>query len=126
MLMSINAANENEFKKLAEEGDDFDCSAYPDFDEFYASLQTELTKQDIRKLLRHYIRAYFAGKSAHPYECDLQEDTELQRAIYEVLKKMGLDPNKVVDFDKYAKAVEKRIEEAKENAKEELPQPKID
>ncbi len=106
-------ANETAFKKLADDGDDFDCSKYSGFDEFYKSLKTELTRQDIRKLLRYYIRAHFAGKSAKPYKNDLQEDTELQRAMYEVMKKMGLDPNKVEGFDKYSKDVEKRIEEAK-------------
>ena len=124
----INSSNEAAFKKLAEEGDDFDCSKYPGFDKFYESLDTKLTKQDIRKLLRHYVRAYFAGKVAKPYQNDLQEDTELQRAIYEVLKKMGLDPGKVEGFDKYAKDVEKRIEEAakKKADEKEAPQPQID
>ena len=106
--------NEELFKRLAA-GDDFNEKKYPGFDKFYKSLKTELDRQDVRRVLRNYIRRVISLEAGKPDSCDLQEDTELQRAIYEVLKKMGVNPASVNDFKDHAKRIEKEI------AKEEKP-----
>jgi len=49
------AAHEDLFRKLAE-GDQGNPQLYPDFDEFYAGLETQLSKDDVRRWLRYEVR----------------------------------------------------------------------
>jgi carboxyl-terminal processing protease len=105
--------NEELFKRLAD-GDGSNAKSYPGFDEFYKSLNTKLDEQDVRRELRAYIRNLIsreAGKAS--YVNDIQEDKELQRALYEVMKKLGVDPKSVPGFEDYAKRIEKALAEEK-------------
>ncbi len=110
--------NEELFKRLAD-GDDFNVKKYPGFDKFYRSLKTKLDRQDVRRVLRNHIRRVISREAGKPYINNIQEDTELQRAIYEVLKEMGVNPASVNDFRDYAKRIEKEIAKEKKSDKSE-------
>ena len=88
------------FVRLAE-GDGFDHGSYPEFDSFYASLETPLSQDDVRYLLRIHLRRRVTddmvrGKS-FPFAGnwvlgDYQEDRQLQAALQEVLGSLGEQP----------------------------------
>jgi C-terminal peptidase prc len=92
-------ANKDLFVKLAE-GDEGKTDAYPEFDTFYASLQTQLSKDDVRKWIRYEVRdrvsdlrgATYPGQRALG---DPQEDAQLQEAVRQILKKAGKDIREV-------------------------------
>jgi C-terminal peptidase prc len=94
--------NEARFRELAE-GDEGDCSRYPDFDAFYAGLDTKLTKDDVRRWLRYEVRdqisdlrgAVYPGQRALG---DPQEDAQLQEAVRTLLQKRGEDIRKVAAY----------------------------
>jgi len=106
------------FVKLAE-GDSFDESQYPDFDEFFTSLGTHLDRNEVRKWLRLHIRYKVSDLRKKPFAGnqfygDFQEDAQLQRALVEVLKKMGRDPKSVPEYARFAEVDD---EPAKEQVK---------
>ncbi|MEZ6194456.1 MAG: S41 family peptidase [Planctomycetota bacterium] len=68
------------------ETDDQNPQLYPGFDEFYASLETPLGKDDVRIYLRGRLRREWANRQGRPNIADFQEDPQLQRAIYESLQ----------------------------------------
>jgi carboxyl-terminal processing protease len=94
--------NEALFKQLAE-GDEGDCSRYPDFDTWYTSLDTKLTKDDVRRWLRYEVRdeisdlrgAVYPGQRALG---DPQEDAQLQEAVRTLLEKRGEDIRQVAAY----------------------------
>ncbi|MFN3240383.1 MAG: S41 family peptidase [Planctomycetota bacterium] len=83
------------FRQLAE-GDDGDPQRYPEFDAFYESLDTKLSKDDVRRWLRYEVRdqvsdlrgAVYPGNRALG---DAQEDAQLQEAIRVLMKERGAD-----------------------------------
>ncbi len=89
------AANAQLFQQLAD-GDEGDPQRYPEFDAFYAELDTKLTKDDVRRWLRYEVRdavsdlrgAVYPGQRALG---DPQEDAQLQEAMRQLLKKAGKD-----------------------------------
>jgi carboxyl-terminal processing protease len=83
------------FQELAE-GDDGEPSRYPDFDAFYAGLETKLDKNDVRKWIRYEVRDQVSDlrKAVYPGQRalgDPQEDAQLQEAVRQLLKKRGED-----------------------------------
>lgn len=87
--------NEALFVSLAE-GDGGSTDRYPEFEAFYTSLNTHLDKNEIRRWLRLYIRQKVADVRqkefpGNDFLGDFEEDTQLQRAIVELMKKMGQD-----------------------------------
>ncbi|MCA9003499.1 MAG: hypothetical protein KDB61_16355, partial [Planctomycetes bacterium] len=90
--------NEALFDRLAlSDGDD--VSAYPGFDALFDSLETVLTKQDVRFLLRMEVRRKVqdARGSAFPLG-DFQSDLQLQRAISENLSARGESADAVESY----------------------------
>jgi carboxyl-terminal processing protease len=87
--------NKELFQQLAE-GDDGDPAKYPEFDAFYTSLDTKLSKDDVRRWLRYEVRdqvsdlrgAVYPGQRALG---DPQEDAQLQEAVRTLLQKRGHD-----------------------------------
>ena len=83
------------FRRLAE-GDDGDWSQYPDFDAFYDELETQLTRDDIRRWIRYEVRdqvsdlrgAVYPGQRALG---DFQEDAQLQEAARQLLLQQDRD-----------------------------------
>jgi C-terminal peptidase prc len=100
-------ANRDLFVKLAE-GDGHDWKKYPDFDQFYASLDTKLAKEDVRLYLRFYLRERvcddrkktFPGQGLFIFG-DYQEDNQLQAALRTVLEKMGKKPSDVAEYSTF-------------------------
>lgn len=90
-------ANRELFVRLAE-GDDFDTTQYPDFEAFYAGLDTHLTENDIRKWIRIEVRRRVPDERDPPrpfpgyaFFGDYQEDSQLQAGLVEIAKQIGLD-----------------------------------
>jgi hypothetical protein len=87
--------NHDLFRELAE-GDRGDTSRYPAFAEFYKSLDTALTEDDVRRWVRYEVRdqisdlrgAVYPGQRALG---DPQEDAQLQEAVRTLLGKLGKD-----------------------------------
>ncbi|MGE3174123.1 MAG: S41 family peptidase [Planctomycetota bacterium] len=96
------AGHEELFRQLAE-GDDGDPQRYPDFDGWYESLETKLTKDDVRRWLRYEVRdavsdlrgAVYPGQRALG---DPQEDAQLQEAVRQLLSKSGKDIRQVAAY----------------------------
>ena len=94
--------NEGLFRQIAE-GDDGDTSRYPEFEEFYAGLDTKLSKDDVRRWLRYEVRdqisdlrgAVYPGQRALG---DAQEDAQLQEAVRVLMKARGEDIRKVAAY----------------------------
>jgi len=79
---------------------DFDDPAlYPDFEDLYASLDTPLTREDVRFLLRIDVRRRFQDLrgSALPTG-DFAEDLQLQAAIENVLSKRDQAPGQIKEY----------------------------
>ncbi len=78
--------------------DDLDWKKYPEFDALYASLKTPLSKDDVRFLLRTRLRRAWADHSGRPMIDDFQDDPQMQRAIYEALRKAGVELGSVPEY----------------------------
>ena len=76
-----------------------DPELYPGFDDLYASLDTSLSEEDIRFLLRIDVRRRFQDLrgSALPMG-DFAEDLQLQAAIEEVLAKRDQSPDGIAEY----------------------------
>jgi C-terminal peptidase prc len=114
-------AHKELFLQLAE-GDGGDCSKYPDFEEFYAGLDTKLPRDDIRRWLRYTLRdeiadlrgRAFAGNRALG---DHQEDGQLQEAVRVLLEKQGKDIRTLPEYAGVLKLPEKPAKTAQGSAK---------
>ncbi|MBI2901350.1 MAG: S41 family peptidase, partial [Planctomycetes bacterium] len=91
------------FKKLAE-SDGNDCARYPGFDALYDSLKTRASKDEVREVLREYVRRRVQDEAGKPLYFDFQTDVVLQRAILESCKKASIDPKSVKEYESFAKA----------------------
>ena len=106
------------FRQLAE-GDEGDPSKYPGFDEFYQGLDTQLTKDDIRRWLRYEVRdqvsdlrgAVYPGQRALG---DPQEDAQLQEAVRTLLEQDGRD---IRDVAAYQNVLKIKLPEDRTSAK---------
>ncbi|MCB9833732.1 MAG: S41 family peptidase [Planctomycetes bacterium] len=78
--------------------DDKDPNEYPGFDELYKSLETPLSRDDVRIYLRARLRREWANHTGRPMIDDFQEDLQLQRAIHESLRQRGAS---VADVPEY-------------------------
>lgn len=100
-----NYAREKElFLRLAASDED-DTTQYPGFENLYQSLETTLSRQDVRFLVRREIRgrAQDARGAAYP-DGDFEEDPMLQGAIKSVLEKLG---RPIEELPSYAKTFDK-------------------
>jgi C-terminal peptidase prc len=101
-------ANKDLFVKLAE-GDEHDWKKYPDFEAFYQSLHTRLSREDVRFYLRFYLRERvcddrhktFPGQGLLVFG-DYEEDNQLQSALEIVLTKLGHKPSDYPEYDSFA------------------------
>jgi hypothetical protein len=93
-----------EISHLFADGDDHDPTRYPGFDELQKALDSPAPREDVRSVLRFHIRRRLEDARGKEFACDFQEDNQLQRAILEVLKKMGERPE---DHPRYASLVAK-------------------
>jgi len=69
--------------------DGFDPRSYPGFNKFYNSLETTLTRDQVRAEVRREVRLRVGGKTCL---VDMETDTQLQRALSIVAGKLGIAP----------------------------------
>ena len=91
--------NKELFVELAS-SDRHDYSLYPGFDNFYASIDTVLTKDDVRFLLRNEVRRRVQDDRGAAFPAgDFGEDPMLQEAIRVLFDERGLS---YLDIEEYA------------------------
>jgi len=95
--------NEELFTELAE-GDGFDTSRYPDFDELKATLDAKVSDEVVRKYLRHFVRRRVADHRGRAFPGgflfgDWQEDNQLRVAIAALDEEM---PDDLAALESYA------------------------
>jgi hypothetical protein len=66
--------------------------AFPDFETFFARHDVKADRDILRMLIRGLIRRRVQDEKKAPFIQDFQEDVQLQRAIHEVLKRLGETP----------------------------------
>jgi C-terminal peptidase prc len=104
------------FRELAE-GDGGSTARYPDFAAFYASLETKLSEDDVRRWLRYEVRdqisdlrgAVYPGQRALG---DPQEDAQLQEAVRTLLTERGEDIRAIAAYQGVLKI---KFDEAKKD-----------
>jgi C-terminal peptidase prc len=87
------------FLELAD-GDAGRTDRYPGFDELFATLETRLDKDDVRRWVRYLVRDEVADLRGKAYPGgravgDIQEDAQLQKGIEKVLERAGADIREV-------------------------------
>ncbi|HLF95485.1 MAG TPA: S41 family peptidase, partial [Planctomycetota bacterium] len=97
------------FKKLAE-SDNGDLSRYPKFDALFDSLKTKASKDEVRELLREFIRKRVADDQGKPLYIDVQTDVVLQRGILEACKAGKVDAKGVKEYETFAKVTAPAVE----------------
>ncbi len=93
--------------------DNFDGSSYPGFDEFFKGLSTRLEPNHVRKLVRAHVRRLVQDDRGKEFAVDLEEDAQLQRGIFELLKKLGDDPANYKEFAFFTAKFDKTPSSAK-------------
>lgn len=96
------AAHEQEFISLATY-DGYSDKNYPGFDELYASLDTELSRDRIRQELQREIRVRAADHESRQrgFPQAYQSDFQLQRGIIELAKKLEVDPRTIAEYQPF-------------------------
>jgi len=87
------------FRELAR-FDARDPSAYPDFDAFYAGLNTRLSRQDVRRALRIEVRRAVSVERGKDIPGDLSDDNVLRRGVWQILGRLGAGPRDVAEYAK--------------------------
>jgi len=76
-----------------------DISLYPGFEDFYQSLTTPLSRDDVRELVRAEIRRRVQDARGQEFPPgDFVEDLQLQEAIKVALEKLGDSPGNFPDY----------------------------
>jgi C-terminal peptidase prc len=91
--------SQDAFLQIAD-GDMGRTDLYPDFEEFYAGLDTHLSTDDVRRWLRYTIRDEVADLRGKAYPGgralgDPQEDAQLQEGVRKILGEIGQDIREV-------------------------------
>ncbi|RME70207.1 MAG: PDZ domain-containing protein [Planctomycetota bacterium] len=102
--------------KLAEY-DGLDWKRYPGFDAWYATLDTTLDRDEVRRLVRGGIRRLAQDLRAKQFAQDFESDVQLQRAIFEMTRKLGVDMASIPEYapiaPKFAEAAAQKPEAEK-------------
>jgi C-terminal peptidase prc len=77
-------------------------AAYPGFEEWYASLQTPLVREDVWRVLRARLRVKASDVLGRPLLADFESDGQLQRGILRVLEEAKVDPRSVPAYLPFA------------------------
>jgi C-terminal peptidase prc len=94
-----NAESNSELLLQLAEADAGSSERYPDFESFYEGLETNLSKEDIRRRLRLRIRDWVGARRSKPFAGtgsagDFQEDPQLQEGMRILLEGLGEDIRK--------------------------------
>lgn len=94
-----------------------DPDAYPGFDDLYTSLDTTLTRDDLRFLLRIEVRRRVQDTRGNAFPLgDFSEDIQLQAAIEDILKKKGMSAEDIKEYAGTFDEVEPLADAAREAA----------
>ena len=91
------------FLELAE-ADAGSYERYPDFEDYYQSLETSLSREDLRRWIRYFLREKIPDIRGKIYPGrralgDFQEDSQLQEAMRILLEKQGGDIRKLPELE---------------------------
>ncbi|MCK6461690.1 MAG: S41 family peptidase, partial [Planctomycetes bacterium] len=75
-----------------------DPSRYPDFDAFYDSMRTRLSKQEVRRGLRIAVRRKVSIERGEEILGDLSDDNVLLAGVRETLRRLGEDPESIPEY----------------------------
>jgi hypothetical protein len=91
-------AHRDELRELAL-FDGKDAARYPDFESFYASLKTQLARDDVRALLREEVRRRVQDDRGAEFPFgDFEEDTQVQQGVRVVLENSGRKPEEIPEY----------------------------
>jgi carboxyl-terminal processing protease len=107
-------ANKSLYCKLAL-NDEGKPDNWPGFDDFFKNLHTRLDRNDVRNELRIAARRRLQDEQKRELIYDLEADEVLQRAVFEVLKKLNVDPTTIADYKQLPEKFKKK-ESAQEGA----------
>jgi carboxyl-terminal processing protease len=103
--------NKELFRELAED-DGLNASRYPGFRDFFKTLREKLeihlTENDVREILREYIRKRVADEKGEEFIVDTQNDIQLQRAIVEAAKDAGINLKNIHSYKAFANKFDKK------------------
>lgn len=116
------AKNRKLFHKLAKY-DGESGKQYPGFDELMKEIKIDLEEDQVRDYLRFEIRKFVQDDIGKTLPSDFLGDGQMERSIFEVLKKAGLDPKTVPEYAKLSARVEKAIVEDAARKKEAAAKP---
>ncbi len=103
------------------EYDGKDASRYPDFDKWYATLDTKAQKNTVRRYLREHLRMRISDDRRQEFFYNLQEDLQLQSGILSVLKKLEVDPKKIAEYKFFAETDTAKLNAPVPTSKEKAP-----
>jgi hypothetical protein len=110
------AENKELFSRLAED-DGLDPSQYPGFNDFFKDLkdklETHLSENEVREILRGYIRKIVEDERGKEFIVDLQTDVQIQRAIIEALNELKINPVTIPAYKPFANKFDKPPENPK-------------
>jgi hypothetical protein len=89
------------FAKLAK-SDEKSTKAYPEFDAWYAGLDTRASKDAVRRLLRRGVRRRVEDEQGSFFLYDLDTDEQLQQAILHLADKVNLTVADVPAYSGFA------------------------
>jgi carboxyl-terminal processing protease len=104
LVLDYALAHWDELKHLFLEGDQHDTGRYTGLDELHKTLKTAAPLDDLRKVVRYQIRRRLEDQAGKEFASDFQEDVQLQRAILELLGKLG---KPIENYPRYAVALKK-------------------
>jgi carboxyl-terminal processing protease len=107
-------------RKLVERlarSDQRDPSVYPGFDNFYQSLDTRLSKEAVRFLIRFNLRRKIGDDLGRKLVGDVVDDSVIQKALVDLFATMGQELSEIQDLEFLAKeeAAAKAAAEAEED-----------
>lgn len=73
-------------------------SRYPEFDAFFDSLNTRLTRQEVRLALRIAVRREVMARSGKEIIGDLSDDRVLLRGVLEIFGRLGENPADIPEY----------------------------
>ncbi|MBI3830963.1 MAG: S41 family peptidase [Planctomycetes bacterium] len=101
--------NKDLFVKLAQD-DGRKPENYPGFDDLYKQIDPRIEKDAVRAELRRVVRRVVQDDLKQEFACDLESDDALQRGVYELLKKLKIDPATIAEYKDLPSKFEKKEE----------------
>ncbi|MHC4933127.1 MAG: S41 family peptidase, partial [Planctomycetota bacterium] len=75
-----------------------DIELYPDFEAFYETLKTRLSRQHVRSAIRVEVRREVANELGREILGDLSDDLVLRRGVRDVLRRAGVESESIPEY----------------------------